>query len=133
MKISVFGQRNITDISTITTLLEMELTDIETNITYIHGGAKGPQEIIYNYLKNTVDCVLFRPWTMISNKLAKQAMTNGKFDPVYFFFRNIQIIENSDLVFIFDNGDQDAEVYKVISLCEKKDIKYKRILLNKAD
>lgn len=133
MKISVFGQRNITDISTITTLLEMELTDIETNITYIHGGAKGPQEIIYNYLKNTVDCVLFRPWTMISNKLAKQAMTNGKFDPVYFFFRNIQIIENSDLVFIFDNGDQDAEVYKVISLCEKKDIKYKRILLNKTD
>jgi hypothetical protein len=48
------------------------------------------------------------------------AIVDGKFDPTFFFYRNIQIVDNSDLVVIFDNKEKDAEVYKVKDLCEKK-------------
>ena len=126
MRISVFGQRSINDSATVTTKFDLVLAEYEKDhpITFVHGGAKGPQSILHDYLKDECDVVLFKPWTMISKKLSKQAMEGGSFDPVYFFFRNIQIVENSDLVIIFDNGEQDGEVYKVKNLCDKKGIKY---------
>jgi len=129
MRISVFGQRSITDEGLVKQRFDEVVAeyDINESITYVHGGAKGVQEIIYNYVKEDWDCVLFRPWTMISKKLASQATEDGKFNPVYFFFRNIQIIENSDLVIVFDNGEQDAEVYKVLNLLEKKKTPFVKI------
>jgi hypothetical protein len=124
MKVSVFGQRNIVDENLIKEKFDEVLSEYEGQVfTYIYGGAKGPQDVVYNYVKDEMDCILFQPWTMISKRLSKQAVDdNGKFDPVYFFFRNIQIVDNSDLVIIFDNGSQDAEVYKVLNLCTRKNI-----------
>lgn len=126
-RVSVFGQRTITDDKLVLAKYDEVVSkhykeDGDLVVTYVYGGAKGPQEIIANVWMG--DKVLFQPWTAISKSLSRQAYKEGGFDPVYFFFRNIQIVENSDLVIIFDNGEKDAEVYKVKSLCEKKGIKY---------
>jgi len=125
MRISVFGQRTINDEMLIKQKFDETIAehDIRECLTYVYGGAKGAQDIIYNYVKEDMDTILFRPWTMVSKKLASQAMEGDKFNPVYFFFRNIQIIDNSDLVIVFDNGEQDAEVYKVKNLLSKRDPK----------
>lgn len=130
MRVSVFGQRNIVDEQKVLGEFDKIINKYDptvTTFTFVHGGAKGPQELIYNYTKTVWDSVLYQPWTMISKKLSRLAMENGSFDPVYFFFRNIQILENSDLVVIFDNGEKDAEVYKVLSLCEKKNIPFIKV------
>jgi hypothetical protein len=128
MRVSVFGQRSITNEALLKEKFDEVLSNFEGNgFTYIYGGAKGPQDIIYNYVKEDMDCILFQPWTMISKKLNAQVMESGKFDPVYFFFRNIQIVDNSDLVIVFDNGEQDAEVYKVLNLCNRKNVELVKI------
>lgn len=126
MRVSVFSQRSVNDASVVTSSFK-EIVGENGYITFVHGGAKGAQEIILDWFEG--DVITYRPWTAISKALSRQAYKEGAFDPVYFFFRNIQIVENSDLVIIFDNGEKDAEVYKVKNLCEKKGIKYEVVEL----
>lgn len=120
MKVSVFSQRNVTDPAIVDKLFNEALWEDGYNPTFLTGGAHGAQQVIYDALKDDYDFVVFKPWTQISKKMESIAVVDGKFDPTFFFYRNIQIVDNSDLVVIFDNGEKDAECYKVKALCEKK-------------
>jgi hypothetical protein len=124
MKVSVFSQRNVTDPAIVDMFLDEVQKQYQDIVVYspvfLTGGAHGAQQVIYDALKENYDFVVFKPWTQISKKMESIAVVDGKFDPTFFFYRNIQIVDNSDLVVIFDNGDKDAEVYKVKGLCEKK-------------
>ena len=120
MKVSIFSQRNVTDPVIVDKLFE-ELGKYEEPVIFLTGGAHGAQQVVYDALKDDYDFVVFKPWTQISKKLESLAIVDGKFDPTFFFYRNIQIVDNSDLVVIFDHKEKDAECYKVKNLCEKKD------------
>jgi hypothetical protein len=125
MKVSIFSQRSVTDPSIVDKLFDTinyleNIKDEYKPVMFLTGGAHGAQQVIYNTLKDDYDFVVFKPWTQISKKMESIAIVDGKFDPTFFFYRNIQIVDNSDLVVIFDNGEKDAEVYKVKGLCEKK-------------
>ena len=124
MKVSVFSQRSVTDPAIVDMFLDevqKQYQDIAVySSVFLTGGAHGAQQVIYDALKDDYDFVVFKPWTQISKKMESIAVVDGKFDPTFFFYRNIQIVDNSDLVVIFDNGEKDAECYKVKGLCEKK-------------
>ena len=105
--IGVFGNRNITDEKLVLKLFNQHLEKFPYlgEPLILHGGAKGPQKIISDKFRN----IVFRPWNLIWPKL--------KFSSIYFYLRNKQIVENSDEVVIFSNGEREAEVYKMINLC----------------
>jgi len=128
MKISFFGQRNFKNDSFIKENIDRLLSEMAEHrnecVTVLWGGAQGAQTIAYDYLKTEYDTVKFKPWTTVSRKLYKEESQKGKFDNNYFFLRNIQIVDNSDLVVIFDNGEKDSEVDKVKELVEKKGIQH---------
>ena len=77
------------------------------------GGAAGPAKIIADIAERDAGwtSVLFKPWTMIWSKL--------NFEPIYFYLRNKQIVENADVVLIITNGEKDSEVYRVVELCQR--------------
>lgn len=121
MKISVFGNRSITDVNKVVDIFwkyveTLELKDKPEGITYVWGGADGPSNIIAEELREKTDIVLFKPWHLIDFSI--------KFGPKYFYFRNKQVVENSDAVLILTTGEKDAEVYKTVELCEQKNKEY---------
>ena len=122
MRISVFGPRKITKEDTLKIQESMDKIIGELTlecITLLLGGASGTQKIVEEYFKDMYDIVVFQPWTMIKKDLIKE-----KYDPTYFFYRNIQIVDNSDVVCIYDNGNKDAEVYKVKNYCKNSNIQF---------
>jgi len=121
MKVSVFSQRNVDNQEIVDMILDhaAEAAGVEP-IVFLIGGANGAQTILYNALRDEYDFVIFKPWTQISREVEELATQGGKFNSTFFYYRNIQIVDNSDLVIIIDNGEKDAEVYKVKELCNKK-------------
>lgn len=130
MKVAIFGSLNISvdQENKVLKLLEEEFTalrnpsnDYGRAFSILSGGATGVQSVIPDFVHVFgYDLIVFKPWTQVSRKLEKQATSSGKFDPIYFFFRNIQIVDNADIVLIFDTGDKCAEVDRVRELCERK-------------
>ena len=117
IKIAIFGNRSITDKELIVSkFIDYTVNlDSENGIVVLHGGADGPPKFIVDAMHEmhgTTD-VLFKPWTMVWSKLT--------FEPIYFYLRNKQIVENADKVVVFTNGERDSEVYRVINLCERWD------------
>lgn len=119
MKLAVFGQRAIEDEAVIAKLLELiELEGWDGDrLTYLHGGAKGPQKTILGLMEEYHDTVLFQPWSMVTSKL-------GKFRIDMFDWRNKQIINNADEVVIFDNGTPDREADYVLNYVRRYNISY---------
>ena len=115
-KIAVFGNRSISDSKIVLKEFSKWIKNnkLEKPLVFLHGGAAGPQTILKEFGEGTGAWVniVFKPWTMIWSKL--------EFKPIYFYLRNKQIIENADKIIVFDNGEHDSEVYRVIDLCQKK-------------
>lgn len=114
LKIGVFGNRNITDKEKVwDEYLKASPVDMKNTI-YLYGGASGPQQFILELINHykEVSTVLFKPWHMLWSKL--------EFNPIFFYLRNKQIVENADKIIIFTNGEKDSEVYRVIDLCERR-------------
>ena len=66
-------------------------------VTIISGGAKGVDTLACEWAKiNKKDFILFKPYHLIDNSVTYQ--------PRYFFTRNKQIIDNSDVVIVFWDG-----------------------------
>lgn len=111
MKLAVFGQRAIEDTGAVISRL-LELSDEKgwdnEPLTYLYGGAKGPQAAVLEVMSPHHDCVLFQPWSMVTSRL-------GKFNVDFFDYRNKQIIDNADEVVIFDDGSPDREADRVIN------------------
>jgi hypothetical protein len=129
MKVSVFGNRSISDKEKVVGVFQSWLTSHSAgynSITFLWGGAEGPSTFVVDDIKAwneehqeqrvlQTDVVLFKPWHMVYKKLAES------FNPMYFYFRNKQIVENADAVLVFSNGEKDSEVRRVIELCESLD------------
>lgn len=120
MKLAVFGQRAIEDEATVRSQLH-ELSKrkcwYELGITYLYGGAKGPQRFALDMMDEYHDTVLFQPWSMVTNKL-------GEFNVEMFDWRNKQILDNADEVVIFDDGTPDREADYVLTYVRRYDISY---------
>lgn len=121
IKIGVFGNRNITNKELVQSKFAEFMEDFELPldpILIIHGGAAGPANIMAEYADKDQEwsTVLFKPWTMVWSKL--------EFQPIFFYLRNKQIVENSEIVFIVTNGEKDSEVYRVIDLCKRWNKRY---------
>ena len=133
MRVSVFGPRKITEDQATKVVAEIDtyISDLgydqPTPLVFLTGGASGVQDVVYEEFSQDYDFIVFKPWTQISKRLEKQALEGGSFDPVYFFFRNLQIIDNSDVVIVFDSGQKDAEVYKVLEVCQRKNKKVYKV------
>ncbi len=111
-KIAIFGNRTIDDVDKVLNAFE-EAVGLDNEICILHGGAIGPAKIISERAKVTdgLSEVCFKPWTMIYQKI--------EFHPKFFYFRNKQVVENSDQVLIFSNGEEDSEVSRVLELCNR--------------
>ena len=116
MKISAFGPRVLSEEQEKKVLMVWtELRKDRDWVTYVHGGSKGVQDLILRYEKEVAgaDCILFAPWHFVDKGLT--------FSPKLMLKRNIQILDNSDLVILFDleEGHKLAwtEVY-----CEERNI-----------
>lgn len=111
MKIGIIGSRNFTDESLIHSSLDKVVGRLEENatmLTFLGGGSKGAERIAAEYLTSPsmgFDYVLFKPYSFIDTKVPH--------DPKYFYFRNKQIVDNSDMVLVFDDG-QERNVAKTV-------------------
>lgn len=122
MKVAIIGQRDVKkeSVNLIHKSVLSFIEDTKDNLVFLTGGATGVQEIVMDLVGDTFDVVVFKPWTLISKKLFNNVMSDGKFDPTFFFYRNIQIVDNSDLILVFTDGTKDAEVNRTLELCERK-------------
>jgi hypothetical protein len=68
------------------------------------------------------DIIAFRPWTLYDRELV--------FSPAIFYYRNQQIIDNSDWVILLDNGEKDSEANKIQSICEEYGVRMIRYDIN---
>jgi len=97
MRISCFGARVLSEEQEKKVLMIWtELRKDREWVTYVHGGSKGVQELILKYEKEIggADTILFAPWHFVDKGLV--------FSPKLMLKRNIQILDNSDLVLLFD-------------------------------
>lgn len=106
MKIGVIGSNSITDKKRVFDILESELfkkENIFDSITILGQGGKGVANFTKEFAKEfSLDFVEFLPYHLIDNRV--------DFSSKYFFIRNRQIIDNSDLVIAIWNGDcKDVE------------------------
>ena len=107
MKVAIFGSRNLGNNEAVKAVWNRFRNQLPQHITLLHGGAKGPQNDIVEIEQDNpnTDIVLFKPWHMINSRLP--------FDRNLFFYRNKQIIDNSDMVvFVMheDSKQNDAEL-----------------------
>lgn len=122
-KIAVFGNRKL-DENTIKELTFFLQSLVETNkeLVLLSGGADGVSRVAEAIFEGAqLPVVIFKPWNIIWNKLP--------FNPILFYLRNKQVIENSDKVLVFTTGEEDSEVHRVIELCERKEKDFKVISL----
>lgn len=104
MRVAIVGSRSIDDeqyvFDEISTILAQR-TPPDEPIVIISGGAKGVDSIAKMYAEdNGYDFILFKPYHLIDNK--------ADFQPRYFFSRNRQIVDNSDLVVCLWDGESNG-------------------------
>ena len=117
MRVSVFGPRKLTDedTNTIQTFWKLFRSKYK-DIVYVHGGSKGAQqeildlEIVEYFNK---DIILFKPWNLLNNKLT--------YTVDMMFYRNKQILDNSDVVIVFELQDKDQLLW-IADYCNKNNI-----------
>lgn len=116
MKVSVFGPRELgekqgKDVLAVWTEFKAKRSDV----VYLHGGSKGTQELILGFEKAHKDSniVLFKPWHMVDKTI--------QFTTKLMLKRNIQILDNSDLVFLFELGES-SELSWTNNYCENNNI-----------
>lgn len=72
----------------------------------VSGGAKGADTVAQQYAKSRLlEFILFKPYHLIDNTVS--------YHPRYFFTRNKQIVDNSDLVVAFWNGESSGTRHAV--------------------
>lgn len=114
MKIAIFGNRSINDEDMIRDVLDRFIKKLSSNhVTFLTGGATGPSKIAHEWaLDNGLDSVLFKPWHFVNTAL--------EFTPKLFYFRNKQIVDNSEVIIAFYDDSRDTETESAVKYAEKK-------------
>jgi hypothetical protein len=116
-KIGIFGNRDIKDehkiLHELADLLDSVGVTASDHVLILHGGAQGVSSIVATLASEMTNwsSVIFKPWSMVWPDL--------KFSTMLFYLRNKQIVDNSDVVVIFTNGEHDSEVVRVKDLCTR--------------
>ena len=82
----------------------------------MHGGSKGAQQEILDLEKVEFfnkNLILFKPWNLLNSKI--------KYTVELMFFRNKQILDNSDVVIVFELRDKDQLLW-IADYCDKNGI-----------
>ena len=121
IKLAVFGNRELSEEQTST--LSVFLQELaKDNIVLLTGGADGVSRVAEAVFEGAgLPKIIFKPWNIVWNKLP--------FDPILFYLRNKQVVENADRVLIVSTGKDDSEVHRVIELCQRKEKDFKVVTL----
>lgn len=112
MKVGIIGSRNINDVDQVISNLESVLRGLDNesggHIVILGGDSKGSERICKDYIEGTpYDYVLFLPYNFVASGV--------EHDPKFFYYRNKQIIDNSDYLIVFldheEGGVGKAFVY----------------------
>ena len=97
MKIGLIGSRKIMNDDIIRMSIQNVVRFLEADcipLVFIGGESKGCERIAKEVvLDEGYDYIVFKPYNFVDHK--------APHDPKYFFFRNKQIIDNSDVVLVF--------------------------------
>ena len=115
MKIGIIGGREFKDEALVQRLLDETIAPYEDDCTllvFLGGGSKGAERIAQDHITGNLkwDYVLFEPYNFLDRKVPH--------DPKHFYFRNKQIVNNSDLVLVFDDG-VEASLPKIVTFIKK--------------
>lgn len=101
LKVGVIGSRTITNKSLIYKALDAFATRAslqKDQIVVLSGGAKGVDTLAQEWCREReVPFILFKPYFLVDNKAA--------YNPRHYFTRNKQIIDNSDTILAFWDGE----------------------------
>ena len=111
MKIGIIGSRGFDNVEQVESLIDGVLGPLEDDCKYVvflGGGSKGAERLAQDHITGNLglDYVLFKPYNFVDTKVPH--------DPKYFYFRNKQIVDNSDLLLVFDDG-MEKSLTKTIS------------------
>lgn len=97
MRIGIIGSRNIAETEVVVGCMQQVMDPLEDEcvpLTFLGGGSKGSERIAAEWVTSAdYDYILFKPYNMVD--------TSVEHSPKFFFFRNKQIVDNSDAVIIF--------------------------------
>lgn len=101
MRVAIVGSRSIDNESLIfdeaSVLIERYAPAID-NITIISGGAPGVDAVAERFAnENGYNFICFKPYHLVNRR--------ADYSPDYYFARNMQIVDNSDLIIVFWNGE----------------------------
>ena len=101
MRVAVVGSRSVLDQDLVNYHLDKLLLpcggENGDEVIIVSGGAIGADTLGREWAKiNNKDFILFKPYHLIDDQAA--------YHPRYFFIRNKQIIDNSDMVIVFWDG-----------------------------
>jgi hypothetical protein len=115
MRIGIIGSRGVTSTPIVESVLQEvvgPLQDDCTPLTFLGGGSKGSERIAALWASaEGYDYVLFKPYNFVD--------TSADHDPKYFFYRNKQIVDNSDAVIVFLE-DSENGVKKTIDYIKNR-------------
>ena len=122
MRLAIIGSRTIVDSREIKSLIDSMIPYViekETPLTIISGGAKGVDTVVQEWASERQhDFILIKPYHLLDSRVPYEAK--------YFFVRNKQIVDNSDVIIaIWDevsNGTHDTIRYA--KKCNKQVIIY---------
>lgn len=101
MRIAIVGSRSITDrdrVYSIADDLTAALAIKKTPLTILSGGAKGTDTLVQEWAtERHLDFILMKPYHLLDSKVPYEAK--------YFFVRNKQMVDNSDLVICIWDGN----------------------------
>lgn len=110
MKIGIIGSRGFENEELIRNKIDHVLAPLEEQcllLVFLGGGSKGAERIAADHVTGNLqyDYVLFKPYNFIDTKVPH--------DPKYFYFRNKQIVDNADVLIVFDD-EQERNLAKTI-------------------
>jgi hypothetical protein len=118
VKVAVFGNRKLSEEQTTKVASILQEIFEAHPIVLLSGGADGVSRVAEAVCEGfNKPVVIFKPWNIIWNKLP--------FNPILFYLRNKQVVENADKILIISTGEEDSEVHRVVELCERKEKDFK--------
>lgn len=120
MRVGIVGSRKVDDPEMVTAVMSELISNNEGKpLVFVGGGSKGSERIAQEYISQLgLDFVLFKPYNFID--------VGADHHPKYFFYRNKQIVDNSDLVIVFLE-DSESGVKKTLAYIKNESNKPYRV------